>query len=114
MLREHRTVVLPDFQGLGLGSLMADTVAHLCCQMGYLLMSKTAHPTYGGYRDRSPFWEELSGNQRPSKRSNRLMFTHMWRGAVNADGSTDPFRADLLDRRIGLGQGQLTGVIDLA
>ena len=28
MFREHRTVVLPDYQGTGLGSAMSDAVAH--------------------------------------------------------------------------------------
>lgn len=111
VLREHRTVVLPDSQGLGLGSLMADAVAHLCAELGYVLMSKTAHPTYGGYRERSPFWVALPSNLRGDKDGRCVMFSHAWRGAVRADGSKDPGRQAALDRRVCLGEGRLTALL---
>jgi len=88
VLREHRTVILPDFQGLGLGSLMADMVASLCAQMGYGFMSTSAHPTYGGYRDRSPFWAALPSNKRERKGSQCSTFSHLWLGAPSKDGNS--------------------------
>ena len=39
LMREHRTVVAPEFQGLGLGSLMADMVAYLFEEMDIVFMS---------------------------------------------------------------------------
>jgi len=50
--REHRTVVLPPFQGLGFGSRIADGIGEYLGRHGLRLHSKTAHPRYGGYRDR--------------------------------------------------------------
>jgi len=56
-VREHRTVILPDFQGLGVGPRLSDAVAeHFHCQ-GYRFYSRTAHPRLSAYRMRSPLWE---------------------------------------------------------
>jgi GNAT superfamily N-acetyltransferase len=100
LMREHRTVVLPDYQGFGLGSLMADAVAHLCSEMGYTFMSTTAHPTYGGYRDRSPFWKALTSSQRERTGARATTFSHVWIGAIKVDGSIDKSRAELLRKRV--------------
>ena len=55
--REHRTVVLPDFQGLGLGPKISDAVAQLHLDEGKRYFSRTAHPRFGAYRDRSLLWK---------------------------------------------------------
>jgi GNAT superfamily N-acetyltransferase len=102
ILREHRTVVLPDSQGLGLGAIMADAVAHICEQMGYVFMSTTAHPTYGGYRDRSPLWAALPSSQRERPDFSCSTFSHIWIGSVRADGTRDPERERLLRTRVNI------------
>jgi ABC-type ATPase involved in cell division/GNAT superfamily N-acetyltransferase len=58
--REHRTVVLPDFQGLGLGPKISDAVAQIHLDEGKRYFSRTAHPRFGAYRDRSPLWKKTS------------------------------------------------------
>jgi len=50
--REHRTVIFPDFQGLGLGPRLSDAVAQIYVDQGKRYFSKTAHVRFGGYRDR--------------------------------------------------------------
>ncbi len=50
--REHRTVVLPDFQGLGIGPRISDTIAQFYLDQGKRYFSKTAHVRFGGYRDK--------------------------------------------------------------
>ena len=50
--REHRTVVLPDFQGLGIGPRISDNVAQFYRDQGKRYFSKTAHVRFGGYRDK--------------------------------------------------------------
>jgi hypothetical protein len=50
--REHRTVVLPDFQGLGIGPKISDCIAQFYLDQGKRYFSKTAHVRFGGYRDR--------------------------------------------------------------
>jgi ABC-type hemin transport system ATPase subunit len=87
LLREHRTVVLPDSQGLGLGSLIADAMAHTCTELGYSFMSCTAHPTYGGYRNRSKLWVALPSSQRERPGFQCSTFSHVWVGARDKESS---------------------------
>jgi len=87
VLREHRTVVVPDSQGLGLGSLIADAVAHVCTEMGYVFQSTTAHPTYGGYRDRSKLWATLPSSQRERTGFQCSTFSHVWVGAHDKESA---------------------------
>lgn len=62
--REHRTVVLPDFQGLGIGVAISDAVAQMFVEEGCRYFSKTAHPRFGEYRNQSPLWKPTSKNRR--------------------------------------------------
>ena len=54
--REHRTVCLPDFQGVGLGSAMSEFVARLYRATGKPYFSTTSHPALIRHRCRSPLW----------------------------------------------------------
>src|SRR6478609_11166548 len=64
--REHRTVVLPQFQGLGLGARMGDWTGHYVCTVltdgQGVYYSKTVHPRLGEYREASPLWRATSKN----------------------------------------------------
>ena len=48
--REHRLVVLPDFQGLGIGPKFSDFFGCMHLRQGLRFSSRTAHPRLGGYR----------------------------------------------------------------
>ena len=61
--REHRTVVLPEFQGLGLGVRISDAVGKIMVSHGYRYFSKTSHPRMGEYRERSPHWRPTTKNR---------------------------------------------------
>lgn len=53
--REHRTVCLPDFQGVGIGNALSEYVASLYrCKHSYT--SVTGHPAMIRHRARSPLW----------------------------------------------------------
>ena len=54
--REHRTVTLPDFQGVGIGNAVSDAVASLWRGLGYRALSTTTHPAMIASRRRSPNW----------------------------------------------------------
>ena len=54
--REHRTVCLPDYQGVGLGHAMSEFVASLYRSTGKPYTSTTSHPAMIGHRARSPLW----------------------------------------------------------
>jgi ABC-type lipoprotein export system ATPase subunit len=66
--REHRTVTLPDYQGVGLGNALSDFVASLWAGLGYRAISTTTHPAMIRARLRSPSWQM---QRRPSFASSR-------------------------------------------
>jgi GNAT superfamily N-acetyltransferase len=95
--REHRTVVLPDFQGLGIGVAISDAVAGIFVSEGCRYFSKTAHPRFGEYRNQSLLWKPTSKNGRDrqdyspwittkedshkAKHMNRVCYSHEFVGA---------------------------------
>jgi len=67
--REHRTVVLPQFQGIGIGSRISDSIGELLLQTNSgRFHTKTAHPRYGKYRNDSILWEPTDTNGRKTTR----------------------------------------------
>lgn len=62
--REHRTVVLPEFQGMGIGSRISDAVGEIFIKQGCRYFSKTAHPNFGRYRQSSTKWKPTSKNMK--------------------------------------------------
>ena len=62
-----RTVVLPDFQGLGIGSRMTNFIGGIFSAAGYSVYTKTANPALGIYRDRSDKWAGTSHNHKTRK-----------------------------------------------
>jgi len=62
--RGHRTVVLPDYQGLGIGVRLSDFVADYFLLKGCRYFSKTAHPRMGEYRESSRYWSPTTKNKR--------------------------------------------------
>jgi ABC-type thiamine transport system ATPase subunit len=55
--REHRTVVLPDFQGIGIGNKVSEFCASIFRGLGKKVISTTSHPAMIGYRSASPLWD---------------------------------------------------------
>lgn len=60
--RGHRTVLLPDFQGLGLGVRVSDALGEIFLSRGKRFFSKTPHPRMGEYRNKSKLWRPTSKN----------------------------------------------------
>ena len=60
--RGHRTVVLPEFQGLGIGARMTEALGELHLREGKRFFTKTAHPRLGEYRNASKLWVPTSKN----------------------------------------------------
>jgi ABC-type lipoprotein export system ATPase subunit/GNAT superfamily N-acetyltransferase len=61
--RESRIVVLPDFQGLGLGVKMSEITGSMYTAVGYRYFTKTVHPALGEYRNNHPeLWKPTSKN----------------------------------------------------
>lgn len=55
-MREHRTVVLPDFQGIGIGNRVSELCASIWAGVGGRAFSTTSHPGMIHYRNASPAW----------------------------------------------------------
>jgi energy-coupling factor transporter ATP-binding protein EcfA2 len=56
MWKEHRTVVLPDYQGIGIGNLVSETVAQYFIDQGKRYTSTTSHPAMIHHRMKSDKW----------------------------------------------------------
>lgn len=54
--REHRSVCLPDFQGVGIGNALSEFVMSLFAALGKPVRSTTSHPAMISHRRRSPIW----------------------------------------------------------
>jgi ABC-type uncharacterized transport system YnjBCD ATPase subunit/GNAT superfamily N-acetyltransferase len=54
--REHRTVTLPDYQGVGIGHALSNFCASLWKGLGYRARSTTTHPAFIAARLKSPLW----------------------------------------------------------
>jgi hypothetical protein len=54
--REHRTVCLPDYQGIGIGNAMSEFIASLYVATLKPYYSRTSHPAMIRHRLRSPNW----------------------------------------------------------
>lgn len=60
--RISRLVVLPDFQGLGIGSKIAEFISSLYASIGNKMYIKTVNPSLGNYFERSSNWQPTSFN----------------------------------------------------
>ena len=68
--RGHRTVVAPDYQGLGLGARLSEWVGEwVIRELGGRYYCKTSHPRLGEYRENSIYWKPTSKNKRVRKAS---------------------------------------------
>lgn len=55
--RLSRTVVLPDFQGIGIGCQLSEAVASILTGEGKTVSAMTGHPGMIAHRRRSPLWK---------------------------------------------------------
>lgn len=60
----HRVVVLPDYQGLGLGMRMNDWIGQQLAEQGYRYRYVVSHPAVIAYCRRSPRWEATHSRQK--------------------------------------------------
>lgn len=58
-MRGHRTVVLPDFQGVGIGNRLSEYCASIWSGVGGRAFSTTSHPGMIRYRHNSPLWKTI-------------------------------------------------------
>lgn len=62
--RDHRIVILPEFQGCGFGTRFSDAIAEIHKHEGKRYFSRVSHPKLGLYRDNSPKWRVTTSNNK--------------------------------------------------
>ncbi len=68
-MRGHRTVCLPDYQGIGLGNALFTEIAKMWAGLGYDVFSCTAHPAEINKRIKSGEWKlNAQGRTAPDKK----------------------------------------------
>jgi hypothetical protein len=96
--REHRTVTLPDFQGVGIGMALSTFCASLWKALGHRAVSTTTHPAFAAARLRSAHWRMTRS---PSLAGSRV--EHKIRGfrhAANRLTAGFEYVGPALDRRV--------------
>lgn len=76
--RESRTVILPDYQGMGFGVRFSDAVAQIWIDRGYRFFSKTAHIRMGEYRQGHPLWRATQTNLKSRAKSQKCSKKEAW------------------------------------
>jgi len=69
IMQGHRLVVLPDYQGLGIGGRMDDWIGQYLYDKGYRYHNVIAHPAMIAYYSRSPRWTLLRAGRQTQKKS---------------------------------------------
>lgn len=69
--RDHRTVVLPDYQGLGISGRMVEWIGQTLAAQGFRYRRVIAHPAVIAYCERSPRWREANPTERRLSRGLR-------------------------------------------
>ena len=67
-IRGSRTVVLPDYQGMGIGSRISDFIGGIFKNDNYRYFTKTVNPALGEYRDKSDKWKNSAKHGRSTER----------------------------------------------
>jgi GNAT superfamily N-acetyltransferase len=62
--RGHRTCVLPDYQGMGIGVRFSDAIAQIHLDEGHRYFSRTSHPRMIHYRENSTLWKPTSKHKK--------------------------------------------------
>lgn len=109
--RDHRLVVLPDFQGMRIGISLNEFVAQKYIDMNKRFYSKTANIKLGKYRNESAHWRATSQNEKlvsenknyskffnmPENLANRMCYSHEYIGGITHDHFTYQEKKNLSD-----------------
>ena len=92
-VREHRLVVIPSCQGIGIGLIISEVIAQHYLNRGFRYFTKTTHPRLGIYRDNNnDKWRPTSKNHKSSssasdnglwKHTNRICYSHEFVNSTN-------------------------------
>ena len=72
--KEHRIVVHPDYQGMGIGNKFSESLAQAYIEKGCRYFCKTSNPRMGEHREKSSLWRATAHNKK--RRTDYLAVTH--------------------------------------
>lgn len=58
----HRTVILPKYRGIGIGSSVTNYIAKMYFENGYAYYTNTTNKVFGMYRNKSKLWRATKHN----------------------------------------------------
>jgi ABC-type lipoprotein export system ATPase subunit len=82
--RGHRTVCLPDYQGVGIGGALFGHIASAWAALGLRAFSNTAHPAEIRNRARSPNWKMIRPPSRTARDNNARLNATRASGRLSA------------------------------
>jgi len=91
--RDSRIVVMPDYQGLGIGTSISNFIGGICKNIGYRYYTKTIHPALGEYRNKNTnMWKPTiyNGKQREKKREDKKYLNYLFRKSYCHEYIGDP------------------------
>jgi energy-coupling factor transporter ATP-binding protein EcfA2/GNAT superfamily N-acetyltransferase len=103
---ESRVVVIPEFQGMGIGLSISEAIAEEYTNRGFRYYSRTAHQSFGEARNKSEKWRNTLANQlKPSGyiNKNREYITQQGLGKSIEQVKRDAYRICYSHEYIGNG-----------
>ena len=76
--RFHRLVVLPDYQGMGIGTAVMNMISEMSIQQGLRMFMKTAHARLGYYMENSDLWISTTHNKQKRTLSEKRRIRESW------------------------------------
>lgn len=76
--RFHRVVVLPDYQGMGIGTSIINEIGEVWISRGWRLFIKTAHIRLGRYMEGSDKWVATTHNGKKRTESEKMKVFEKW------------------------------------
>lgn len=70
--REHRIVIMPDYQGMGIGNKLSEMLGQAYVNSGCQYFAKTSNPRMGEHRDHSPLWKQTAHNHKSRDEYSRM------------------------------------------
>lgn len=89
-LREHRTVVLPDYQGVGIGNAISEMMGDMIIARGLRYYSTTSHPSFAKKRCDSKKWRLIRNPSRSGRDRKRIGTTAVSRLTVGFEYIGEP------------------------
>ena len=101
--REHRVVIHPDYQGMGIGNKFSEAIAQAYREKGCRYFSKTSNPRMGEHRNKSSLWRATSNNGKSRESyldENGEIREGTWRAILTATYGMSPELVKLHAHRI--------------